>query len=78
MSASKDTKRTTRPTQLERIMLTLRKGGTLTQAQARTRGIMSLSSRVSELRQAGEPITSDVYTNKQGRTVVKYRLETTA
>lgn len=69
------TERSTKPTQLERIMNTLRKGQSLTQAQARTRGIKSLSSRVNELRQAGEPIASVVYTNRQGRKVVQYRLE---
>jgi hypothetical protein len=64
----------TKPTQLERVMGYLRKHP-MTQAQARTWGIMSLSSRVNELRQAGEPITSTVYTNRQGRKVVRYQLE---
>lgn len=76
MSGTKTTRpKTTKPSQLERIMATLRKGQTLTQAQARTRGIMSLSSRVNELRQAGEPIASVVYTNRSGRKVVRYQLE---
>jgi hypothetical protein len=64
-----------KPSQTERVLAELRKGRTLTQAQARTRGIMSLSSRVNELRQKGVPIASVPYRNKAGRTVVQYRME---
>lgn len=63
-----------KPTQLERILNTLKLGKTMTQAQARTRGIRSLSSRVNELRNQGVSITSVPYRNRDGRTVVRYQL----
>lgn len=66
--------KTTKPSQLDRIMSTLRSGKSMTQAQARTRGIKSLSARVNELRQQGESISSVPYRNRDGRTVVQYRL----
>jgi len=64
-----------KPSQNERVLKTLREGKTLTQAQARTRGILSLSSRVNELRQAGVRIASVPYRNRSGRTVVRYQME---
>jgi hypothetical protein len=68
------TKTTVKPTQKDRILTTLRQGKTLTQAQARARGIMSLSSRVNELRQSGVSIASTAYQNRAGQTVVRYSL----
>lgn len=64
----------TKPSQLDRILTTLRSGKSMTQAQARARGIKSLSSRVNELRNQGVPISSVPYRNREGRTVVQYRL----
>jgi hypothetical protein len=61
-------------TQKERIMKTLLAGGRITQAQARNRGIMSLSSRVNELRHDGVPIKSSPYINRKGYTAVQYHL----
>lgn len=60
--------------QNQRVREVLQSGKSLTQAQARTRGIMSLSSRVNELRQSGVAIDSVPYTNRDGRTVVRYQL----
>lgn len=63
-----------RKTQNQRVLETFQAGRSLTQAQARVRGIKSLSSRVNELRQAGHPIDAVPYTNREGRTVVRYQM----
>jgi hypothetical protein len=61
----------TKPSQKDRVLKMLRGGKTLTQAQARTYNILSLSARVNELRREGVPIAS-VPVRRQGRTVVRY------
>lgn len=63
-----------KPSQKARIMKILATGRKLTQAQARTYNIMSLSSRVNELRRADVPINSLPYRRRDGRTVVQYQL----
>jgi hypothetical protein len=62
-------------TQKQRVLKLLRAGRKLTQAQAREKfGIMSLSSRVNELRHDGVSITATPYRQKDRPTVVKYHL----
>ncbi len=63
-----------KPTQKEWVLSYLRNGRTLTQAQARTYRIASLSSRVNELRRAGVPITSTPFVNRKNRKVVRYEM----
>jgi len=60
--------------QKQRIMNILNSGRKLTQAQARTYNIMSLSSRVNELRRDhNEPIDSVPYRRrKDHRMIVQY------
>jgi hypothetical protein len=59
-------------TQNEQILKTLLKGNTITERQARARGIMNLRARIHELRtQKGLNITT--FTSKQG--VTKYGLK---
>lgn len=61
-------------TQKDKILNRLARGQTLTVAQAEKMNIMSLSSRVNELRKDGHPITSVPYRTRDGRTVVRYSL----
>lgn len=67
----------TTSTQTERVLATLRSGKTLTSAQARQRGIMRLSARVFELREAGVNVVSVPYTSKSGAQAVRYALAPT-
>ena len=63
-------------TQLEKIMGALESGKSLTAAQARSRfGIANLRARICELRDKGFYITSNQYTTRDGRRVVKYSLD---
>lgn len=61
-------------TQKDRVLNRLREGKTLTQAQARTWNILSLSSTVTKLRRAGHPIDTEPFRNRRGRTVSRYSL----
>ena len=60
-------------TQNERILNLLVRGKKLTQAQARTYNIASLSSRVNELRKAGHEISTTPVV-RRGRVVAQYHL----
>ncbi len=60
-------------TQNERILNLFRKGKKLTQAQARTYNIASLSSRVNELRKAGHDIATTPVV-RRGRVIAQYHL----
>ena len=64
----------TKQTQNIRILKTLRNGKTLTAAQAASRGIVRLRSRIHELRSAGVNIQSVPYTKTTGVKAVKYML----
>lgn len=65
----------TRANQKQRILEILGTGRKLTQAQAKNNyNILSLSSRVNELRRSGVAINSVPYRNKTGRTVVQYQM----
>lgn len=61
------------PTQLARIKSKLEKAGSITQADAVRMGIQSLSSRISELRRQGHPISNKPYM-RGGREHVRYVL----
>lgn len=65
--------KTVNATQAEKILNFLSSGQTLTENQARKMfGVQSVGARVSELREAGYPVYTNV--NKTGKTV--YRLGT--
>ena len=64
----------TKPSQKARVEKWLREGKTLTQAQARTYRIKSLSSVVNKLRRSHIPITSTLVCNRRGKIVVRYEM----
>jgi hypothetical protein len=60
--------------QKARVLNMLRAGRKLTQAQARTWNILSLSSTVTKLRHDGYDIDIEPFRNRRGRTVARYSL----
>lgn len=63
-----------RLTQKQRILNLLNKGKRITQAQARTYNILSLSSRINELRRAGHEISVTPVKRRDGRIVAQYHM----
>lgn len=63
-----------RKSQNVRVLETLRASGSITAAQARSRGIQNLRARISELRDEGVKIETVPYVRKDGVTAAKYVL----